>query len=54
MCKEPLQESVIESMAGFVGDNVPQNRHAQERKITDAVKELMAHKFVVVAQTFLV
>ena len=52
--KESFKEGMIESMARFSGDDVAQNRHAEQGEITDTVQQFVAHKLVLVSQPIIV
>ena len=36
--KESFKEGMVESMARFTGDDMAQNRHAEQGEITDTVQ----------------
>lgn len=45
---------MVECMAGFIGDDMPHDGHADERKISDAVQRFMTNKFVRIAKPILI
>jgi hypothetical protein len=49
---ESFQQGMIEGVTGLVGYDMADNRHAEEGKISNAVKYLVTHEFVCVSKAF--
>lgn len=48
--KDFFQKGMMKGMTGFMGNDMPQQGKAQQRKITDTIQKLMTDKFILKTQ----